>query len=51
MGLCIASFIYMYILGDEVMLSDPEGTFDAFSKLTPTSDVLLIAAGSGQYDI
>lgn len=37
--------------GDEVLLSDPEGTFDAVSKLTPATDVLLIAAGSGQYPL
>lgn len=31
------------------MVSDPEGTFDAQARLAPTSNILLIAAGSGQY--
>ena len=37
--------------GDSVMVSDPEGTFDAQAKLAPACDVLLVAAGSGGYYI
>lgn len=41
--------ISYYITGDKVTISDPEGTFDASSKLTPASDILLLAAGSGRH--
>ena len=41
--------MFLLLLGDEVMVSDPEGTFDAQSRLTATSDILLIAAGSGKH--
>lgn len=29
------------------MVSDPEGSFEAINKLSPATDILLIAAGSG----
>lgn len=31
-----------------MVVSDPEGSFDASSRLTPASDILLLAAGSGK---
>ena len=34
--------------GDEVWVSDPEGTFDATTKLTQATDFLLLAAGTGE---
>lgn len=33
--------------GDEVWVSDPEGTFDATTKLSQATDFLLLAAGTG----
>ena len=33
--------------GDEVIVGDSEGSFDAANRLKSASDVLLIAAGSG----
>ena len=34
--------------GDEVWVSDPEGTFDAMAKLSQATDFLLLAAGTGE---
>ena len=31
-------------------MSDPEGTFDAMTKLTQATDFLLLAAGTGELD-
>jgi len=40
-------FILLSCAGDEVIVSDSEGSFDASNRLKAASDVLLIAAGSG----
>ena len=36
--------------GDQVLVSDSEGTFDA-SRLAQTTDILLVAAGTGEHTI
>ena len=40
--------IFFSCAGDEVIVSDSEGSFDAAYRLKAVSDVLLIAAGSGK---
>lgn len=44
----MSSFLSNLKEGDEVVVSDPEGTFDAPNRLAPASDILLLAAGSGK---
>lgn len=49
--LALSSFWRVFFtlsIGDEVVVSDPEGTFDAANRLAPASDILLLAAGSGK---
>ena len=38
----------LFLAGDEVMVSDPDGTFNATTRLEQASNILLIAAGSGK---
>ena len=44
----MSSFLSTLKEGDTVMVSDPDGTFDAQTQLASASNVLLIAAGSGE---
>jgi ferredoxin-NADP reductase len=42
------SLSLLFSSGDEVWVSDPEGTFDAMTKLSQATDFLLLAAGTGE---